>query len=244
MLGDSHIFALSDRLFRTSWGEMVEFRALYCRSLRTCDFVRPDGALDERIQEALRVARIGPKRWILTEDALGHRSSIGTGDWPGVRALEDRTTDPALVIATGGQDFGEVAFEITESDLELPLEIRTDPGTPEVCRTTAPGALPAQEAERRFAEPLEPLRAVLRMFRASGLTRVAVLGHPPMSLDEDDCDRNYRTAGFPPAPRSSMLAWRYKTLLLTKPRSAAHLQRGRFSLHRPMGCVLAGRPRP
>jgi len=114
MLGDSHIFALSDRLFRTSWGELVEFRALYCRDLRTRDFVRPGGALDPRIQEALRVARIGPKRWVLTENATGHRSSIG----------------------------------------------------------------------------------------------------PPMSLDEDDVDRNYRSAGFPPAPRSSMLAWRSKTFLI------------------------------
>jgi SAM-dependent methyltransferase len=109
----------------------------------------------------------------------------------------------------------EVAAAISEQDIELPDDIRRDPFTPEICRTTAAGALPADEAWRRFAEPLEPLRAMLRMFRASRVMRVAVMGIPPMSLDEEDCDRNYRLAGVPPAPRSSMLAWRYKTLLLT-----------------------------
>ena len=215
VLGDSHIFALSDQLFRASWGELIEFRALYLRDVRTSDFVRPDGALDDRIQRALHVARIGPKRWILTENPVGQRSSIGTGNWPGIRVLEDRTESPALVIATGSLDSLQVGFGISELDLELPSEIRDDPGTPEICRTAAPGALPADEAWRRFSEPLEPLRAVLRMFRASGITRVAVLGHPPISTDDDECERSYREAGYPPAPRASQLAWRYKTLLLT-----------------------------
>jgi hypothetical protein len=67
VIGDSHVLALSDRLFRTSWGELIEFRALYCRSFPARSFVRPDGALNDEIQAALRVARIGPKRWILTE---------------------------------------------------------------------------------------------------------------------------------------------------------------------------------
>ncbi|HEY0394864.1 MAG TPA: class I SAM-dependent methyltransferase [Candidatus Elarobacter sp.] len=205
---------MADRLFRTPSGELIEFRALYCREVPTQDFVRPDGALDDRIQAALRVARIGPKRWILTENPKGRRSSIGTGVWPGIHALEDRTQDPPLAITTGSLDMGLVASAITEPDLELPAEIRDDPFTPDICRTTAPGALPADEALRRFAAPLEPLRAVLRMFLASGLTRVAVIGQPPMSTDEAECDTSYRSAGFPQAPRASMMAWRYKTLLL------------------------------
>lgn len=211
ILGDSHVFALSDRVYRAPWGELFAFRSLYCPGLRTREFMRADGVLDDRVRLALQVGRV----LMFNGAAMEAAHHAASPHWREITRLDDRLgVEPAVAVSSASIDVIEVANGIAETDVALPQPILDDPRTPDVCRTTAPGALAADEAQRRFAAPLEPLRAGLRILRAHGLSRLAVLGLPPISLDDGLCDAGYVSAGFSLVRRASRLAFRYKTMLL------------------------------
>lgn len=211
VLGDSHVFGLADRILRASSGELFVFRSLWCPGVRATEFVGPDGELNAHILDALQVGRVLVS-YGSTVDA-SHRT--GSPHWRHVLQLEGRLDgEPALVITTGSVDIAEICAHITEPDVVLPDAVLADPAVPAICYENAPGALAADEAARRFDVPADGLRAALRIFRQKGLSRIAVLGLPPMSLDDDACDAGYVSAGFPLVDRASPLGFRYKTVLL------------------------------
>ncbi len=211
VLGDSNVCTLADRVYRAPSGRDYLFRALYVPGLRARDFAGPKGALGARVSAALEAERL-----LVGHGAVLQAAHATTSEhWLWVRDLEARPrVAPPLVIAAGVIDLHHVSVGITEPDIALPGELLADPGTPAVCRVTAPDALGAAEAMRRYLAVLEPLRTGLRQLRALGFTRLAIMGHAPVSLDEAYVDRATERAGFPTIPRPAPTAFRYKGLLL------------------------------
>ncbi|HEY0394291.1 MAG TPA: hypothetical protein VGD01_07320 [Candidatus Elarobacter sp.] len=211
VLGDSHVFAYSDRVVTGASGDPYLFRALYCPGLSIAGLVDANGELAEPVLGLLRAARL------LTGRASQVEAMHRTRDrhWHWTTQLDGREgEEPALLIACGSIDYVPLSAAIDEDDVALSPAMLRDPTVPAEWKTAAPGALPAAEARRRIGLGLRPLRAALRRLTALGFTRLAVAELPPSTPDEAEMVRGVELAGLTLRERPDPTRFRYKFGLL------------------------------
>ncbi len=209
VVGDSHVFAFSDRVYEAAPDELYTFRASYLPQLLTREFTGPDGVPNRLIVRALESVRV------LVPGPNGPEAAYRTAEplWRWVREIDGRTGEPAVVFSTGSLDLVEIGTAIAKPDFALPAFVTSDLATPEDCRRSQPGAVDADRVERLYEAAVAPLGALFRYLRKLGLTRLGVLGIGPVTPDQATYKRMLDAFTIPIPPGHLEPAFRRKLVV-------------------------------
>jgi hypothetical protein len=210
VIGDSHSIVYNLRLYASDSGRHFLLQSLYVPGFCAASCEAPDGELSPAISGVL--ARAG-----LLVDVGGRNEPLHrTQDphWVHSSVIEGRPrTDPVLVLSVGGLDimhFGAGPAGVDDVALPESLVERIGPlsGSP------LDGAVPFDEAVRRFGEFMQPVAQALQALQRLGFKRLGLISiAPPTPLDR--AYRAVRTGlGLEVTPSNAAISWRYKIFIV------------------------------